>query len=229
MMSRPELESRLGIEARGGHRREDRLEQGRERLRGLGEFPGRGPHLGVRVEDGEVELILGGVEVDEQVVDLVEHLGGPRILAVDLVDDDDRRQARLERLLEHEARLRQRPLGGVDEQQHPVDERERPLDLRAEVGVPGRVDDVDPHPAVGHRDRLGHDRDALLALEVDRVQHALGHRLVRAKEPRLPEHRVDERGLSVVDVGDDRDVTNVGSLLHRSIVPHAPPRGRPRV
>src|SRR5436853_358964 len=100
----PELEPRLGIEARGGHRREDRLEQGRKGLRGLAERPGRGPRLGVRVEDGEVELILGGVEVDEQVVDLVEHLGGPRILAVDLVDDDDRRQARLERLLEHEAR-----------------------------------------------------------------------------------------------------------------------------
>jgi hypothetical protein len=56
-----------------------------------------------------------------------------------------------------------------------------------------------------------------------------GHRLVRAKEPRLPEHRVDERGLPVIDVGDDRDVPNVGSLLHRFIVPHAPPRGRPRV
>src|SRR6185436_15227053 len=64
-------------------------------------------------------------------------------------------------------------------------------------------------------DTPGH---AFFALEVDRVHDALGDRLVLAKEAGLPEHRVDERGLAVVDVSDDRDVSNVFSLLHRSIV-----------
>ena len=38
----------------------------------------------------EVELLVGRAERDEQVEDLVEHLVGRRVGAVDLVDDDDR-------------------------------------------------------------------------------------------------------------------------------------------
>ena len=39
--------------------------------------------------------------------------------------------------------------------------------------------------------------------------HALGNVLVGAEGARLPEHRVDQRGLAVVDVGDDGDVAQV--------------------
>src|SRR5207248_8570303 len=56
---------------------------------------------------------------------------------------------------------------------------------------------------------LGEDRDALLALEVHRIEHTLGHVLVRAERTRLPQHRVDERRLPVVDVRDDRDVAEL--------------------
>jgi hypothetical protein len=52
-------------------------------------------------------------------------------------------QAPLERLAQHEARLRQRALGGVDEQGDRVDHDQPALDLAAEVRVPGRVDDVE--------------------------------------------------------------------------------------
>ena len=68
---------------------------------------------------------------------------GARVGAIDLVDDDDRRQAALEGLAQHEARLRQRPFGGVDEQQHAVGHRQHALHFAAEIGVAGRVDDVD--------------------------------------------------------------------------------------
>ena len=95
------------------------------------------------VDDREVELVDVGVEVEEQLLDVVDDLGDAGVGPVDLVDDEDHRQLRLERLAQHEAGLGQRPLGGVDEQQHAVDHRQRPLDLAAEVGVAGRVDDVD--------------------------------------------------------------------------------------
>ena len=65
---------------------------------------------------------------------------------------------------------------------------------------------------------LGEDRDALLALEVHRVHHALGDVLVGAERAGLPQHRVDERRLAVVDVGDDGDVSDVVALGHRSRV-----------
>jgi hypothetical protein len=94
-------------------------------------------------------------------------------------------------------------------------------DLATEVGVARRVDDVDRHRlAVGggtgvvDRGVLGEDRDPLLALQVAGVHRALLDVLVLAEGTALPEHLVDERGLAVVDVGDDRDVAQVGAGGH---------------
>ena len=173
---------------------------------------------GVRVDDRELDLALVGVEVEEELVDLVHDLLDPRVGAVDLVDDEDHRQLRLERLAQHEAGLRQRPFARVDEQEHAVDHRQPALDLAAEVGVARRVDDVDLRLAVAEGRVLGQDRDPLLALEVHRVEHALVDVLVRAERAGLPEHRVDERRLAVVDVRDDRDVAEIGAAGHRSSV-----------
>ena len=165
--------------------------------------------LGVAVDDRELDLALVGVEVEEQLVDLVDDLGDAGVGAVDLVDDEDHGQSRLQRLAQHEARLRQRPLGGVDQQQHAVDHRQAALDLAAEVGVAGGVDDVELDVLVAQRGVLGEDRDALLALEVHRVHDAVVDVLALAEGAGLPQHGVDERRLAMVDVGDDRDVADV--------------------
>ena len=120
--------------------------------------------------------------------------------------DDDRRQPPLERLAQHEPRLRQRTLRRVHQQHHAVHHRQRPLDLAAEIGVARRVDDVDQDVLVVDGRVLGQDRDAALALEVVVVHGALGDALVRAEGAALMQQRIDERGLAVVDVRDDGDV-----------------------
>ena len=120
-------------------------------------------------------------------------------------------QAERERLAQHHAGLGHRALGGVDEEQAPVRHAEDALDLAAEVGVPGRVDDVELDPVVPDRGRLREDRDSLLALEVVGVHDQLADLLVRREDVRLLQQRVDQGGLAVVDVGDDRDVAEVGS------------------
>ena len=61
--------------------------------------------------------MLVGAEVDEQLVDGVEDLGRAGVAAVDLVERHDDGQPARHRLLEDVARLRKRPLGGVDEEQ----------------------------------------------------------------------------------------------------------------
>src|SRR3569833_2249562 len=61
----------------------------------------------------------------------------------DLVDGDDRLQAELERLADHEFGLRHRAFGGIDQHDHAVDHRQNALDLAAEIGVAGSGDDVD--------------------------------------------------------------------------------------
>ena len=149
---------------------------------------------------------LVGVEVDEEVVDLVQDLLRARVGAVDLVDDDHGGELGFEGLGENVAGLRQRAFGGVDQQEDAVDHLEGALHLTAEVGVAGRVDDVDLVVVVVERGVLGEDGDAALALQVVGVHDALGDRFVGAEGAGLAEHGVDQGGLAVVDVGDDGDV-----------------------
>ena len=127
--------------------------------------------------------MVGVGEVEEQVLDLVEHLVGARVGAVDLVDHDDGRQVGGDRLRQHVAGLRERAFGRVDEEQHAVDEGQGPLDLAAEVGVTRRVDQVDLDPAPGDRGRLGQDRDPALTLLIVGVHDAVDHRGGAANVP----------------------------------------------
>ena len=166
-------------------------------------------------------------QVHEELVGLVDDLGDAGVAAVGLVDDQDHRHVGVERLAQHEAGLGERALGGVDEQHDAVDHRQAALDLATEVGVAGGVDDVDDHrlaaaggTGVVHRGVLREDRDALLALEVTGVHDPLGDALglVGGEGAGLAQHGVDERGLAVVDVGDDRDVAEVGTCRHGSNV-----------
>ena len=74
----------------GGDGLDDLLEERLQVGAGDGEVLGRGADLAVGVEHGEVEHVLVGVEVDEEVVDLVQNFLRARVGTVDLVDDDHR-------------------------------------------------------------------------------------------------------------------------------------------
>src|SRR5690606_22000858 len=156
-----------------------------------------------------------------QVERLVVHPVRVGVGAVDLVDAQDGLQAHLERLGQHEFGLRHDAFLGVDQQHAAVDHAQDALDLAAEVGVAGGVDDVDPglaRLAVPHyRGALGQDGDAPLTLLVVGVHGALDGRLVGAEHARLGEKLIDEGGLAVVDVGDDGDVAQVHSGLGRTV------------
>ena len=147
----------------------------------------------------------------EQVENRVQHFLRVGVLPVDLIDDDDGFGAGFQRLAEDEACLRLRPVGRVHHQQHAVDHAHGALDFAAEVGVAGRVHDVDMIILVFERRVLGADGDAFLAFEVHRIHDAflVGDGLVGAKSAGLFEQAIHERRLAVVNVRDDRDVPNV--------------------
>ena len=165
--------------------------------------------LGRAVEDRKVELLVGRVERGEEIEHFVDHLGRPRVGLVDLVDADDGFQPDLQRLADHELGLRHRPFGGVDQHDRAVDHRQDSLDLAAEIGMAGRVDDIDPDVLPHHRRRLGENGDAALALEVVRIHDPFGDALVVAERARLLQEPVDEGRLAVVDMGDDGDVAKL--------------------
>jgi len=67
------------------------------------------------------------------------------------------------------------------------------------------------------RSLLRQDSDALLALQVAGIHDPLDDDLVGPERTRLTQHRVDQGGLAVVDMGDDGDVPDVGArrgLMH---------------
>ena len=100
--------------------------------------------------------------------------------------------------------------GGVDEHDRAVHHRQNALDLAAEIGVAGGVDDVDAHVVPDDRSRLGQDGDAALALQIVGVHGALGDLLVVAEGAALLQQAVHQRRLAMIDVRDDRDL----SLIH---------------
>src|ERR1017187_9941657 len=76
------------------------------------------------------------------------------------------------------------------------------------MGVARRIDDIDAGPAVLDRAVLRQDRDTALTLDVIGVHDALADFLVRREGAGLLEQAVHQRGLAVVDVGDDGDVAD---------------------
>ena len=103
----------------------------------------------------------------------------------------------------------ERPRDAPIQQQDTVHHVHHALDLTAKVGVPGRIDDIDLHAAIGDRRVLGDDGDAALALEVAPIHDALAHVLVGAKDVALLKHPVHERRLAVVDMRDNGDIADL--------------------
>ncbi len=82
-----------------------------QRLQGVflgGGIERGGAGLGVGVDDRKLEVVHFGLKVQEQLLDLGDHLSHACVGAVDLVDDHDGGQVELQRLAQHEAGLRQR-------------------------------------------------------------------------------------------------------------------------
>ena len=140
---------------------DDRLEKRRHVFAVLVDLAHRVAVLGARVDHREIELLVVRFQLDEEIEDHVEHLVRTRILAIDLVDDHDRLGPVLQRLLQHESRLRLRAVVRVHHEQHAVDHLHDPLDLAAEIGVAGGIHDVDVVAVPVEGGVLRADRDPL--------------------------------------------------------------------
>ncbi|MNE23037.1 hypothetical protein D3C80_1162720 [compost metagenome] len=190
----------------------------------LGQVQRRPARTARGVDDREVQLLVRGAQGGEQVEGLVQHAVRVGVGAVDLVDAQDGAQAHLQRLGQHELGLRHDAFLGVDQQDAAVHHAQDALDLAAEVGVAGGVDDVDARLArlavPQDRRALGQDGDAALALLVAGVHDAFGRGLIGAEQARLGEQGVNHGRLAVVDVGDDSDVTEVHFGLGRTVFGH---------
>src|SRR5437764_755397 len=115
----------------------------------------------------------------------------------------------LKRLPQNEASLRLRTIVRVDDQQDAVDHLHDALDLAAEVCMARRVDDVDAIAVPLKGSILRANGDSFFALEIHRIHHPFLDLLIRAEGAGLAQELIDERGLAVVNVRNDGDVTNL--------------------
>ncbi len=164
---------------------------------------------GLRRDENRVR----GVEPDH-VLDLLLHLVGLGGRQIDLVEHRHDLVVVVDRLVDVGERLRLDALAGVDHEQRALAGGERAVDLVGEIDVAGRVDQIEHvvlavAGAVIQPHRLRLDGDAALALDVHRIEHLLDHlaRLEPAGELNEP---VGERRFAVVDMGDDREIADVG-------------------
>ncbi len=191
-----------------GNACEDGLEQGAHVCAGVRQLERCRSQQRRGIHHRKIKLVFGSPQLVHHVEGSVHHPVGPRAGTVDLVHYQYRFQAQGERLARDEARLRHRTFDRVHEEQHAVHHRQRTLDFAAEIGVAGRVDDIDVHALVVDGGVLGEDGDAALALEVVRVHDSLGDVLVSGERAGLVQQFVDERRFTVIDVGDDREVAD---------------------
>jgi hypothetical protein len=192
-----------------------------------------------RLEDlGHPGSVLGRGEEDllardrEDVLELVHDRVGVGRGQVDLVQDGDQGQSLAQGEMNIGEGLRLDPLGRVDDEDRALAGLEAVADLVGEVDMAGRVDQVQ---AVGlavlrlvlEANGAGLDRDPLLALEVHGVEDLARH-LPGVDRVRRLEEPVGEGRLSVIDVGDDREVaqTVLGDGHDAGVYPVAarPPR-----
>ena len=85
----------------------------------------------------------------------------------------------------------------------------------------GGIDDVEgdtalrsPGARVVHRGVLRQDRDALFALKIHGIHDPVIDILVLAKSPRLPQHGVHQSGFTVVNVGNNGNISKIFAEGH---------------
>jgi hypothetical protein len=160
---------------------------------------------------GRAEDRFVGVE-SQILVDLLPDLFDVGRRQIDLVDHRHQLQVVLQRQVEVGQGLSLHPLGGVDQQQRPFARHQGAPHLVREIDMAGGVDQVELVllAVLGLVDE-GHgvalDGDAALALDVHRVENLIAELAVFDPTTAL-DQAIGQRGLAVVDVGDDAEIAN---------------------
>ena len=215
----------LGVHARElGERERPPVQAGREGHRALGR---------VDLHVAQLLVVVGGREhvdvlavLDERDVHVLRRELELEEGAVELVHRDHGLDALAKGLAQHRLGLDAHALDAVDDDERAVGDAKRGSDLRREVDVAGRVDEVDDElGAIGQRGQLvvllrleeerdaGRlDRDAALLLILAGVgrAHVAGRR--GCDDAGGGQERVGQGRLAVIDVRDHRHVADVVGL-----------------
>ena len=165
--------------------------------------------LGRTIDHGEIELVLGGVEVAHQVEHHLVHGLRAAVGLVDLVDHHDGLQTNLQGFLQHETRLRHRTLECVDKQQTTIRHVQHALHLTTEIGVARSIENIDFDALPVDGDVLRQNGYPSFALQIIGIEHFAAVVLAVTEQFSSEHHLVDQGSLTMVNVRNNCDVTNV--------------------
>ncbi len=161
------------------------------------------------VNDREVQLLVGCVEVNEQVEDLINNPVRTRARAVNFVDNHDWFQAMGECFFGYEARLRHWAVKCVNHQQHGIHHGHHALNFTTEVGVPRGINDVDTVVIPFDRGVFSEDGNPTLFLQIVGVHHAFLSFGTRIERTGLLQQLINQGSFTMVNVRDDGDITQI--------------------
>src|SRR5437588_6868706 len=138
-----------------------------------------GPALPARrIQHMEIELVVICIKCEEEIENFLQRFSRPGILAVDLIDYDDRLETELQCFRKHEFGLRHHGFRGVYEQHDTIDHGENALDLAAEIRMARRIYDIDPHTSPFDAGAFGKNGDPTFALQIVGIERTLSHHLI---------------------------------------------------
>ncbi len=212
------------IGSRTGYGGTDGIKQGFQIFRLILRLQMGNAPLCVGIEDGKLDLPFVRIEIDKKVVNLINDLFYPGVTAVNLVDDDHNGQFFGEGFFNDEPCLRQRSLTGIDEQNGPIDHIQAAFNLTAEIRMTGRINDIDLDAVVPYGRILRHDGNPPLFFKIHGVHDPLCDLLILPEGASLLEHGIDEGCFTVINVGDDDNISNVlfSQVYCRSFKRHPP-------
>ena len=165
---------------------------------------------------GELKLLISCAEVHHQVKRIVNNSLWASAITVNLVDNHHDRKACVDSVAQDKASLWHRALSCVNQQKRTVSHLQNALYLAAEVSMARGINNVDLDALVLNRDILCQNSNSALTLLIVGVQDSLLNLLVLAECIGCLKHLVNHGGFTVVNVGDDSNISDV-VLTHKSL------------
>ena len=165
---------------------------------------------------GELKLFIGCAKVHHKIKRIVDNSLWTSAVTVNLVDNHHDRKACVDSVAQNKASLWHRALSCVNQQKRTVSHLQNTLYLAAEVSVARGINNVDFDTLVLNRDVLCQNGNSALTLLIIGVQDSLLNLLVLAECIGCLEHLVNHGGFTVVNMGDDSNISDV-VLTHKSL------------
>ena len=163
--------------------------------------------FGRSVHYGEVQLIITGVQFNEQIQNFIHHFFHSLVRTVNLVDDHHGFQMVFQSFPQHVFGLGHRTFVGVYQQQYAVNHVQYPFYFAAEISMARSIQDIDFGAVMHDSGVFGQDGNPTFSFLIVGVHDSFLYPFVGTEYTALFQHSIYQGSLAMVNVSNDGDVT----------------------